>query len=136
MVEERRPSEARARGVGARLIASLVRACCGFTKKVSVREPPPRATTRHQPKKRTGKSRRGEGGRVAWGGPFWSPAVPGGHAGTRWWRVRRGRGGRPERHSPPIHTPLAPTYHPASCLTSWLRLMPIGDPCGRPDGDP
>src|SRR5712692_4908938 len=34
----------------------------------------------------------------------------------------------------PTSSTLAPTDHPASYLSSRLRLMPIGAPCGRPGG--
>src|SRR5260221_13081460 len=35
---------------------------------------------------------------------------------------------------PPSPSSPAPTGLPASGLTSWLRLMPIGDSCGRSGG--
>ena len=34
--------------------------------------------------------------------------------------------------TPPLLTALAPTDRPASCLTSRLRLTPVGDPLWSP----
>src|SRR6266704_1317544 len=72
-------------------------------------------------------TRRGEGGGAARGGPLWSPAVP---ACTPDCVISPGdlvdagdHKGHSAHHPPdgvPIHSPLAPTDHIASCLSPWL----------------
>src|SRR6266404_7638279 len=77
-----------------------------------------------EPKKKLLTIRRGEGGEERRGGPLRSPAS---------WSVcsRAGKASTPpppgDHKGPPFPTSsaLAPTDHPASCLASRLRLMPI-----------
>jgi len=55
------------------------------------------------------------------GGPSWSPVGMG--CAARSSRSQQGRG--PRSHPRRVTMKVTPTDHPASCLSSWLRLMPI-----------
>src|SRR6266536_1692787 len=58
------------------------------------------------------------------GGPSWSPVGMG--CAARSSRSQQGRG--PRSHPRRVTMKVTPTDHRASCLSSWLRLMPIGRP--------
>src|SRR6266516_2927321 len=58
---------------------------------------------------------------VGLGGPSWSPVGMG--CAARSSRSQQGRG--PRSHPRRVTMKVTPTDHPASCLSSWLRLMPI-----------
>src|SRR6266487_2921117 len=55
------------------------------------------------------------------GGPSWSPVGMG--CAARSSRSQQGK--RPRSHPRRVTMKVTPTDHPASCLSSWLRLMPI-----------
>src|SRR6266446_5824057 len=85
---------------------------------------PLQCTKRHQSNEKPINLRRGEGGGVGKGGPLWSPASCSLCSPVR----ECDHTPPPGDHKGPPHirpTALAPTDHPASCLASRLRLMPI-----------
>src|SRR5438552_8904431 len=65
---------------------------------------------------------------VGLGGPSWSPVGMG--CAARSSRSQQGRG--PRSHPRRVTMKVTPTDHRASCLSSWLRLMPIGVPLRSP----
>src|ERR1700680_4931393 len=87
---------------------------------------PLRAPNRHQPKNKLITVRRGERGWAGRGGPLWSPASCSFVSPVRETDPPPHPAGDHKGPPNPTSSALAPTDHLAPCLTSRLRLMPIG----------
>src|ERR1700680_3027923 len=96
----------------------------------------PGSPNRHQPKNKLISVRRGERGWAGRGGPLWAPASSSFGSPVREKDYPPHPAGDRKGPPNPTSSALAPTDHPAPCLTSRLRLMPIGRPLRTPSEHP